>query len=123
MKHLLLYENYEDDLPDMARDFFDLYKTFEIKYTEATPRGDKEAIHSQIKGPAENYHLALPLMQKLQDAVSKLENLKGQEGEYINEIDIEDIIWDNLDAAETLEGLGYYFYYWINKKWSRYSSN
>jgi hypothetical protein len=62
-------------------------------------------------------------MQKLQDAVAKLENLKGQEGEYINEIDIEDIIWDNLDAAETLEGLGYYFYYWINKKWSRYSSN
>ena len=122
MKHLLLYENYEDDLPDMARDLFDLYKTFEIKYTEATDRGEEEAVHSQIKGPAENYHLALPLMQKLQNAVIKLEDLKAQEGEYISEIDIEDLIWD-LGIAEPLEELGYYFYYWINKQWTRYPNS
>ena len=111
MKHLLLYENYEDDLPDMARDLFDLQKSFNIVYEVPVYGGSEEDVYAEIKGPSENYHLALPIMQELQKEVTRMEdNQKSDDGRYISSLDISDLIWD-LKLEKPLNDLGFYFYY------------
>lgn len=107
MKHLLLYENFEDDLSDLTRDMFGLTRSFDITYQHPVYAGEnEERVCYTVKGPEENYHLALPLLQKLQDEVHKMEDSSE---EYISELEISDLIW-NLEIEKPLNDLGYYFY-------------
>ena len=110
MKHLRLYENFEEDVPEEMRELFGLNDEFVINFTEPSWGGDKEAEYCKIKGPSENFDAAEEIVDEIKIDVENTENSKKWDGEYIDEMDIDEILADG-NYYEKLSAIGYHIYY------------
>lgn len=110
MKHILLFENFEDDIDPLTRDIFGLEDEFVIEYTEPTPYGDKRTEYCKIKGPSENLYPAEELVDEIREEVEELERNWADEGRYVDEMMLDDLFYDN-DYFKKLDSIGYSVYY------------
>lgn len=110
MKHIRLFENFEDPLDPSTRDIFGLEDEFVIEYTEPTYYGNKKAEYCKIKGPSENFDKADEIVDEIKSEVDRLEKSWGDEGRYVDEMMIDDLFYDN-DYFRKLDAIGYSVYY------------
>ena len=85
MRHILLFENFEDDIDPFTREMFGLENEFFIEYTEPTPYGDKRTEYCKIKGPSENFDWAEEIVDEIKDGVEGFEKSWADEGRYVDD--------------------------------------
>jgi len=110
MRHILLFENFEDDIDPFTREMFGLENEFFIEYTEPTPYGDKRTEYCKIKGPSENFDRAEEIVDEIKDGVEGFEKSWADEGRYVDEMMLDDLFYDN-DYFKKLDSIGYSVYY------------
>jgi hypothetical protein len=110
MKHLRLYENFEDDVPGEMRDLFGLEDEFVINFMEPYWGGDREAEYCRIKGPSENFDDAEEIVDDFKEEIERTKENMSSDGEYLGEIEIEDILFGS-GYYDRLSALGYHVYY------------
>jgi hypothetical protein len=107
MKHIRLFENFEDVVDQTTRDIFDLTSEFRIYFDLHEWAGTKREEYCMIKGPSENSEAAKQLIFEIQSEVDKLEDAYEK---YINEFEINDL-FDDEGYHYRLQDIGYYVYY------------
>jgi hypothetical protein len=115
MKHIILFEKFDDPLDPSTRDIFGLEDQFSIKFTEPTYNGDKELEYCMIKGPSENFDKAEEIVDEIKEEIDNLEENWRDEGRYIDETDIDDLFYTN-NYREKLKEIGYNIYHWQGPK-------
>jgi hypothetical protein len=110
MKHIHLFENFDDEIDSTTRDIFGLVEEFVIEYTETTYYGNKKAEYCKIKGPSENFDKADEIVDEIKSEVDGLEKSWADEGRYVDEMMIDDLFYDN-DYFRKLDSIGYSVYY------------
>ena len=110
MKHIKLYEGFEDGVDPSMRDMFGLTEEFTIKYINPTPYGDKEEEYCKIIGPSENFDAAEEIIDDLEDELERTKRNMSSDGEYMGEMEIEEILFDE-GYYDRLLALGYGVYY------------
>jgi hypothetical protein len=114
MKHILLFENFKDEIDPAARDLFMLVSEFIITYTRPIygGGGDNQEEYCMIKGPSENYNEVKPLIDEIQEEEKELEeNIRTSDGKYIDDGDIDDLFYEK-DYYKKLLQFGYYVYHY-----------
>lgn len=110
MKHILLFEKFEDDLDPFTRDMFNLVNEFIITYTKPVWGGEEQEEYCKIKGPSENYEAVKPIIDRIQRDIEQLaENERTSDGKYIDDSDIDDLFYENDYYG--LDKFGYHVYY------------
>jgi len=116
MKHIHLFENFDDEIDSTTRDIFGLVEEFSITYTVPIYGGDKQEEYCKIKGPSENYNGAKPIIDEIQEEIKDLEeNTRSSDGRYIDSGDIDDLFYDH-DYPQKLKVFEYYIYFSHNSK-------
>ena len=116
MKHIHLFENFDDEIDSTTRDIFGLVGEFSITYTMPIYGGDKQVEYCKIKGPIENFDKAEEIVDEIKYDINRLEdNKRSSDGKYIDDIDIDDLFYDEKYSKE-LAKIGYYLYYWHSDK-------
>lgn len=116
MKHIRLFENFEDDIDPLTREIFGLVSEFTINYIEPNWGGEKETEYCKIKGPTENSDKAEEIVTEIKREIDLLaDNIRSSDGKYIDSMDIDDLFYDKGYFKE-LERIGYYVYYWHSDK-------
>jgi hypothetical protein len=116
MKHIHLFENFDDEIDSTTRDIFGLVEEFSITYTVPIYGGDKKREYCKIKGPSENYNGAKPIIDEIQEEIKDLEeNTRSSDGKYIDSGDIDDLFYDH-DYPQKLKVFEYYIYFSHNSK-------
>jgi hypothetical protein len=115
MKHILLFENFDDHLDPSTRDIFGLEDRFSITFIDHTYHGDQKLEYCMIKGPSENFDKAEEIVDAIKEEVDDLEEKWRDEGRYIDETDIDDLFYVN-NYREKLKEIGYSIYYWHGPK-------
>jgi hypothetical protein len=110
MKHIKVYENFEDNVPEDLRDLFALNDEFIINFTEPSWGGDREAEYCRIKGPSENFDAAEEIVDEFKEDIQNTQDSKRFDGEYIDEMDIDEILHDG-NYYEKLSAINYHIYY------------
>ena len=110
MKHIKLYENFEDNVDSSMRDMFGLENEFSITFTEPTYYGDREMEYCKIKGPSETFDDAEEIVDEFKEEIERTRENLSSDGEYMGEIEIEDILFDG-GYYDRLSALGYHIYY------------
>jgi hypothetical protein len=110
MKHIHLFENFDDEIDSTTRDIFGLVEEFVIEYTETTYYGNKKAEYCKIKGPSENFDKADEIVDEIKSEVDGLEKSWADEGRYVDEMMIDDLFYDN-DYFRKLDSIGFSVYY------------
>ena len=111
MKHIRLFENFNDEIDSTTRDIFGLVEEFSITYTMPIYGGDKQEEYCKIKGPSENYKGAKPVIDEIQEEIKDLEeNTRSSDGKYIDSGDIDDLFYDH-DYPQRLKVFGYHIYF------------
>ena len=117
MKHIRLFENFNDDAGQSARDIFGLTSEFVINYTQPYWGGEEEVEYCKVEGPSENSDEASKIVDKINHGIIKLaDNKRSSDGKYIDSMDIDDLFYDEGYFKE-LENIGYYVYYWHSDKY------
>lgn len=110
MKHIRLFENFEDVVDQTTRDIFGLTSEFIITYTKPVWGGEEQEEYCKIKGPLENYEAVKPIIDRIQQDIEQLaENERSSDGKYIDDGDIDDLFYENDYYG--LDKFGYHVYY------------
>lgn len=110
MKHIRLFENFENDIDPITREIFGLTSVFTVTYTRPVWGGEEQEEYCKIKGPSENYEVAKTIIDRIQKDVKELaENTRTSDGKYIDDGDIDDLFHENNYYG--LSEFGYHVYY------------